>query len=60
MFTTILVVIGLLTLSKWLLTALFPRTVLRIRLALFAAAFARLMQQQAERMQQDTPDQPKP
>ena len=56
MFTTILLLIGFVTLAKWLLTVLFPRTAMRIRLALFAAAFARLMQRQAERMERESVD----
>jgi len=60
MLITVFAIIGVFTLAKWLLPILFPQTAFKIRLALFAGAMARVMQHQAERMQKEAADQPRP
>ena len=52
MLTTLLSIIGVIVISKWVFTILFPVTALRVRAALLLRTFVRAIEKEAKRHQQ--------
>ena len=59
MLASLFALVGFFTVLSWIFAILFPRTVLRIRLAIFAASMARMLQAHASRLQQQPGDKPR-